>query len=229
MKRTTLILTLLAFISLSLNAQDTVRLFSRSHPRNHVEKEHRYNNQDQIRTIGGNRHSNGFYFGLPMSYSQISGYDAFSTGAQIAWISNHSLAVGFAGKGFFTEPQPYSNTTNKDFNYTGGYGGLLIEPILFPRMPIHLSFPVILGAGGIAKSVIYDLTYPYEYTDGYVEQGDAFIIAEPGVELEVNAARWIRLAVGVSYRFTQGIDAKYFSDNPLDGMTTGFSIKVGKF
>jgi len=234
MKIKSLIFLSLIIITCQLQAQDTLKLFSRK-PADRAQKERRHeqhyreNRSSGIRTIGGNCSSNGFYLGFHTDYSRISGYDAMSFGARLAWISGHHLAIGFAGNGFFTEPQRLNGASNKDFNYTGGYGGLLIEPILFPRMPVHLSFPILLGAGGIGKGVYYDLYYPYETTDAYLDEADAFLIAEPGVELEFNAARWIRFSIGCSYRFTNGIDPVYFSENPLDGMTTGFSLKFGKF
>jgi hypothetical protein len=234
MKKNQYVFLILILIACQLQAQDTLRLFSRK-PVNkeHRERQHeplrRNHSSSEIRTIGGRSGSNGFYMGLHTDYSQISGFDAMSMGARLAWISGHHLAIGVAGNGFFTEPQRLNGSSNKDFNYTGGYGGLLIEPILFPRMPIHLSFPVILGAGGIGKGIYYDLYYPYETTDAYLDEADAFLIAEPGVELEINAARWVRLSLGCSYRFTRGIDSQYFSENPLDGLTTGFSLKFGKF
>lgn len=234
MKRNiTLSLIFLAF-TLSMQAQDTLKLFSKNrapreqHHRERIQDQPRYNN-NEIRTIGGRGNSCGFYLGINSSYSEISGYDAITAGARLAWISNHGLAIGLAGNGFFSEPQPMLSNAHKEFNYTGGYGGLLIEPILFPKMPVHLSFPVILGAGGIAQGVYYDLSYPYEYTDGYVEDAEAFLIAEPGVELEINAARWIRFGMGCSYRFTTEIDHSNLPKNPLDGFTAGFSLKFGKF
>jgi hypothetical protein len=230
MKKTALItILLIAGITVQLNAQDTLRLFTKNRPpKEHSEKKQAYSS-NEIRTITGRGHSNGFYLGMQSGYSQIYGYDALHVGTRIAWISNHGFAIGFVGNGFFSEPQSYAQSSSKEYNYSGGYGGLLLEPILFPKMPVHLSFPIILGAGGIARSVYYDLSYPYETTDAYVEASDAFAILEPGAELELNIARWIRFGVGCSYRFTQGIDNTHFSDSPLDGWTSGFSLKFGKF
>ena len=229
MKKIILPLLLCLSIFQIAEAQDTLRLFSKKNQSHQREHNPRTYNQNEIRTLGGHHQSTGFYVGLHSDYSTISGIDALSIGGRVAWVANHSLAIGFAGNGFFTDPQPVPAAVGKDYSYTGGYGGLYIEPILFPRFPVHLAFPTILGLGGIAKGIFYDLNYPYEYTDGYIDQSDVFLIAEPGVELELNAARWIRLAFGFSYRFTEGVNPINFSDNPLDGMTTGFSLKLGKF
>jgi hypothetical protein len=230
MKKASILSLLIIFtLILQVNGQDTLRLFSKSKTHKENRQQPREIPSNEIRTITGRGFSNGFYLGLNTSYSQIYGYDAINMGGEVAWIANHGIAIGFAGRGFFSEPQPYFQSSSKEFNYSGGYGGLLIEPILFPKMPVHLSFPVILGAGGIARSIFYDLNYPYETTDAYVESSDAFLIIEPGAELELNIARWIRFGFGCTYRFTQGIDNNDFDDNPLDGLTTGFSLKLGKF
>lgn len=228
----TITLATLIILFTSASAQDTLHLFSKNHPMKLRTERNQNYSSDEIRTITGRGHSNGFYIGFHSGYSQVYDYDALSVGTRLAWIANHGIAIGFAGTGFFSEPVYFANSSSKQFNYSGGYGGLFIEPILFPKMPVHLSFPVIMGVGGIARSVFYDMTYPYETTDAYVESSQAFVILEPGAEIELNVARWLRFGLGCSYRFTQGVDTpdgEKFKDNPLDGLTTGFSVKLGKF
>ncbi len=219
------------------HSQDTLRLFGHQNPQKTSKQSHNINTRPrserqkpEIQTLTGPGHQTGFYIGFHTDYSRISGYDAFGAGASIALIANHGLAIGIAGKGFFTEPYQgdLSFSTTK-YNYSGGYGGLLIEPILFPKSPVHLSFPVILGAGGIAKNVLYNYYYPYEYTQAEVENADAFLVAEPGVELELNVARWLRLGLGCSYRFTTDLEPVVFDTKIMDGFTAGFSLKFGNF
>jgi len=212
-------------------AQDTLRLFGNRRIQK-ADKEIKTTNPrtgSEIQTITGPGRKVGFYLGFHSDYSQIGGLDAFGAGGSVALIANHGLAIGFAGKGFVTEPfsaRPASSTRN---NYSGGYGGLLIEPILFPKSPVHFSFPVLLGAGGIAKGVLYNYYYPYEYTQVEIEDAETFFIAEPGVELELNVARWLRFGLGCSYRFTTRLEPAVFDSKILDGFTGGFSVKFGKF
>lgn len=212
-------------------SQDTIRLFG--HLKNKpAEKEVHYNNtqpQSDIQTLTGSGHNLGFYIGFHSEYSQIAGYDAFGAGGTFALIANHGLAIGFSGKGFITEPYEKIPGSNTSYSYTGGYGGFLIEPILFPKFPVHVSFPILIGAGGIANSILTNYNYPYEYTDVFVEDAEAFLIAEPGMQLEFNVARWLRLGLGASYRFTTTFEPSSFDSNPLDGFTGGFSLKFGKF
>lgn len=230
-----LLLVLAIFIGKSATSQDTLRLFGHQRTQLNDNKPHYIHKrppgeikQSEIKTFTGAGNHVGFYIGFHTDYSQISGYDAFGAGGSIAIIANHGLAIGLAGKGFITEPyQEISSSSH--YNYSGGYGGLLIEPILFPKSPVHLSFPVILGAGGIAKSILYNYYYPYEYTQAEVKDADAFLVAEPGVELEMNLARWIRLSLGCSYRFTTDLEPVVFETKIMDGFTAGLSLKFGKF
>jgi hypothetical protein len=240
MKKTSLLLLVITIcLSAASYSQDTLRLFGHKEsqktkplPDTNVAVQAKpayYNDPDGIQTLTGPGRTVGFYFGFHSEYSQIAGYDAFGAGGTFAIIANHGLAIGFSGKGFFSEPYEVSAVTHTSHSYAGGYGGILIEPILFPKFPVHISFPILLGGGGIARSVFYNYYYPYEYTTVYVENAEAFMIAEPGIEVEFNVARWMRLGLGASYRFTTTFEPSSFDSNPLNGFTGGFSLKFGKF
>lgn len=212
-------------------SQDTLRLFNNQKTEKTKTKQEpqqsRTNND--IQTLTGSGRNVGFYFGFSTGYSQVDGYDAFSAGTTIAMIANHGLAIGFSGKGFFTEPYEFAPNSNTSFSYAGGYGGFLIEPIIFPKYPVHASFPILLGGGGISRNRMTDFDYPYDYTEFYVEDVEAFMIVEPGIEIEFNVARWMRLAMGASYRFTTSLEPSEFDKNPLNGFTGGLSFKFGMF
>lgn len=217
--------------ALFTHAQDTLHLFGN---RNHGSSEAKMTdqqsrNRDEIQTLTGPGSHFGFYFGFTTGYSRIDGYDAVNAGASVALIANQSLAVGFSGKGFVSEPFRGEAGTSGKYNYAGGYGGLLIEPILFPKRPVHLSFPVLLGAGGVARNRVSDFYHPYEYDDIFINDAEAFLIAEPGVEIELNVARWLRMGMGVSYRIVSSFDSGDFGARELDGFNSGLSLKVGLF
>lgn len=240
MKNTTFLAVIitLCFCS-SAFSQDTLRLFGHKESQNSkpsadtnvkaAPKPVQTYDPNGIQTLTGPGRNTGFYFGFHSSYSQIAGYDAFGAGGTFAMIANHGIAIGISGTGFFSEPYEVSNITHTSHSYAGGYGGILIEPILFPKFPVHVSFPILLGGGGIARSILYEYYYPYEYTEIFIENAEAFLIAEPGVELEFNIARWLRLGFRGSYRYTTMFEPSGFESNPLNGFTGGFSLKFGKF
>jgi hypothetical protein len=116
-----------------------------------------------------------------------------------------------------------------DVFLTGGYGGLYVEPILLPRSPVHLSFPVLFGAGGISF-----ISRDEGFNENFIEDSKAFLLIEPSAELELNLTRFFRLAFGASYRFpTQfdvGLPGSYTIDvESLRTMSYTVTFKFGKF
>ena len=180
MKKKTLFIVIAALLAGNMAmSQDTLNLFGNQKQRK-SERQERFTgrNNNEIQTLTGPGRNLGFYFGFTTGYSQVDNYDAFSAGATLAMIANHGLAIGFSGKGFFSEPYKLTDVTNTSYNYAGGYGGLLIEPIIMPKSPVHVSFPILLGVGGITRNRLVNTDYPYDYTDVFVEDVDAFLIAE---------------------------------------------------
>ncbi len=217
MKKLTLV-SIIVLITISLSAQ------------NSGNEGRRDRSNDEIRTlVGRNHHSNGGYGSFGAGYSLIDNKDAVTVSGRAAWIVGHGLGIGFAGTGFVNSFSPDLNDLDRVVNLTGGYGGFLIEPILLPKFPIHLSFPVILGAGGIAYTSSLQPDNTWEYYDTYVEDTQPYLIAEPGVELELNVLKFFRMAFGVSYRFTTDVKWNYTSPDVLEGWNAGMTLKFGKF
>jgi len=111
-----------------------------------------YSDNDEIRTIFSKSQSNGAYGALTFGYSQIDGKDAFVTGARGAFIVDHKFAVGIGGYGFVNDFEYKEIVAGNPVNVglAGGYGGIFIEPIVGSRLPVHLSFPVLMGIGGVS-------------------------------------------------------------------------------
>jgi len=180
----------------------------------------------------GEKVSHGGYGAFNMGYSTIDGKSALVTGARGAWVIDHKIALGIAGNGFFNNVQKSDN--NLDYYLAGGYGGFYFEPIVKHNSSIHLSFPIIIGGGGVT-------TVPY-YWDSYhwdtYYPVDAFFVFEPGVEIEFNVVNFFRMSIGATYRFTNGIIMSYSSsgsgkyDIPkeaLNSFSFYMNFKFGKF
>ena len=210
MKKTA-ILSILAFLALTTFAQDN----------------YQYKDDDDIQTIFSKKRSNGGYGAFSIGYSEIDNKDAIIMGARGAWVINHSFAIGLGGYGFVNDIN-YDNMfdSNLDYNLAGGYGGLFIEPIIGSRLPVHLSFPVLFGVGGIAY-VEHHNNWDYWWSTN--DKSDVFWVLEPAVELEFNLTRHFRLAATASYRFTSNIDMQYTKPEILEGLTAGLVFKFGKF
>jgi len=170
------------------------------------------------------------------------GYGAFGIGHTIiddksalrftikgAWIVNHRFALGLAGNSFFNNLSYSDSRVNNSIG--GGYGGIFIEPILFPMAPVHVTFPLIIGGGSL--TTLHPSEW-YDNTGDYSNQFDVFFVVEPGIEIEINMIKFFRIGLGASYRFTNGINLVY-SDNTqvpftaLDSFNLYANFKFGKF
>ena len=182
------------------------------------------NNDDQISTIFSKNRSNGGYGALSFGYTQIDGKDAFLMGARGSWIIDHSFAIGLGGNGFVNNVN-YNNWRDNDLDYNlaGGYGGIYLEPIILPRLPVHISVPVLFGVGAVAQVEDHE---DWTYDDS---RSDVFLVFEPAVELEFNMTRHLRLAGTLGYRFTSKIEMIDTNPDIMEGANIGLIMKFGKF
>jgi hypothetical protein len=182
----------------------------------------------EFQTILGHNRAGGMYGSFTLGYSEIDNYQAVLFGGRFMWIASHSIGFGFGGTGFINEYH-YEDMLNTDVFLTGGYGGLFIEPIIAPKFPVHIAFPCLFGAGGISY-----VTKDFDNYHNMIEDSEAFLIAEPGAELELNITRNFRFCMGATYRFTTPFEVG--SDPPpivnaeaLKGFTYMVTFKFGRF
>ena len=189
------------------------------------------NRQDNMRTLMGQNSSLGGYGGLSMQYTRIDDRDAFVFGARGGLVLGHMVSLGLAGSGFFNDVH-YDSNLGTEVSLAGGYGGFFFEPILMPVLPVHISFPVMIGAGGVS---VVSLDDNNTWEDAFrSEASDAFMVIEPGIEIELNVTRFFRFCFGGYYRYTSEVTISYPEDYPipsdiLRGFSGGVTFKFGKF
>jgi len=197
-------------------------------------------NDEEFKTIFNPEKKNGKiihggYGAVLFNYSQIDKKNAFLAGVRGMWLINHGIGIGIGGYGFANDLN-YNSDGNGDDGYSlaGGYGGLVIEPIVGAKKMVHVSFPVLIGAGGAAtlKDQYYyswDDEYYYETVDS-----EAYFVVEPGIEVEFNMVKFLRIGLGAYYRYTTDVMLRSDWDAPkynreLSGFSFGLSMKFGKF
>ncbi|MBN1158733.1 MAG: hypothetical protein JXA61_05080 [Bacteroidales bacterium] len=198
-----------------------------------AQNEERYDRQNDgdIRTLVGQYQAIGGYGGLYMQYTRIDDRDAFVFGARGGILLGHMMSLGLGGSGFFNDLQ-YSSDLGTDISLAGGYGGFFFEPILMPKLPVHVSFPVLVGVGGVSVVTVNNDEF-WEDTFSS-EASDAYMVIEPGIEVEVNVTRFFRFCIGGYYRYTSEVTIEYPLGNPipydiLRGFSGGVTFKFGKF
>jgi hypothetical protein len=166
----------------------------------------------------------GVYIGLSYHYGQIDKADTYSSSLKIAYVANQQFEVGFVGTGFYSDLNGLGVGTHAR-DLVGFYGGLHLEPILFSKSKINVSFPILVGGGAVG---LLD-----DHWDDLVVHDDAWdpiFVFEPGVNLLYNISRYIQIEAGVKYRLSSNIDLKPEHDlSNINGFSAGLGIKVGVF
>jgi hypothetical protein len=182
---------------------------------------------DEFKTVFGGKKVGG-YGGIGLGYTTIDSKPALVFDARGGVILGHSFCIGVGGAGFINTYE-YDPALNKDVSLVGGYGGVFVEPILFPKSRVHLSFPVLVGIGGAAyTSWVQDQNEDYPQ-DSNVEETSVFLVLEPAAELEFNFTKFFRLAAFLSYRFASDLDLTSVGPEPLNEFSAGLRFKFGKF
>jgi len=193
-----------------------------------------------MRTLFGSEHDlhHGGWGAPTAAYTRIMDQDALLVGMRGGWIIDHRLTLGLAGYGLTT---PVENTAYDDHlveegieprrrsRFQTGYGGLLIEPVIAYKSPVHISLPILIGAGGCGYQTFTGV--PGEDFDPYTWHDDfeAFFVIEPGVDLEFNLVKLVKLGLGASYRYTSDVTLPETSEDVMRGLNASVSIKVGVF
>jgi hypothetical protein len=199
--------------------------------------------QPEMRTLFGSGkdlyHSG---WGAPTAaYTTIMDQSAMLVGLRGGWLIDHRLTIGIAGFGLVTpvENEAYDaylvstgDVLLDKSRFQTGYGGLFIEPVIGYANPVHITIPILIGAGGCGYSIdrMFDEDWdddfdPYTYHDDY----QAYFVAEAGVGLELNVVKMVRFNVSGSYRYTSNIDLPATAKDALNGFNATLSLKVGVF
>jgi len=236
MKKIATLLILMALAVPSLLAQEVETKQDETQEQQNVKQDETQEQQKkpqrdpgEVQTLFDPNAGTGGYGAFSIGYTQISGRDAILMGGRGEWVIGHGFGLGAGGYGFVNDPV-YVSVDQLNYSLAGGYGGLIIEPIIMGWFPVHIALPILIGAGGVAStSYSADWQDPYEYWDGYLEDATAFFVAEGRVELEFNLVRFFRLAVFGGYRYTTDIIMPNTEGDALKGWNFGMTFKFGSF
>jgi hypothetical protein len=181
----------------------------------------------------------GYFIELNAGYTQFDSKDVFLPGMNFGMILNHNWSIGLSGSfigntNYLYFPDVYYDSYLKQWSEArlgGGYGGFLMEYTLFPRSVVHVSFPLMIGAGYLAyynDDYSYYSGYPNHYYTQAVEDDFCFVI-EPGIKAEFNIIKKLRMGVGVSYRYSPDVDLTNTPSNLINQFTGRLSLRFGKF
>ncbi|MBW8889731.1 MAG: hypothetical protein JF616_18390 [Fibrobacteres bacterium] len=136
--------------------------------------------------LRSNDPENASYFAPKLRVSHLQDSLAFWPGVGIGWIVGSVISVGFEGYMLATDPRG----PNASGRLSMALGGMSFEATPFPERRTHMSFNVLVGAGGSQTEGEVGLDSLSNHT---------FFFAAPGAKLEFNLTPNIRLCPGISY------------------------------
>jgi len=169
-----------------------------------------------------------------MKVSEVLDQTSFWVGLSGGVTLDHWMIIGLAGYGLTTEIKYESEESGQVLDLTGGYGGLLLGINVAHKEIVHVTFPVLVGVGGLDAT--NDVTFSPDTNpdiivppNGFQVDATTFFVLEPGILAELNLTSWFRFGVGGQYRFVQGINLDGVNDDDLSSWVATCSLKFGKF
>jgi hypothetical protein len=186
----------------------------------------------EIQTIFRNSYSTGGYGALTNKFTTIGGEFANLSGIYGGVYLNHKFMIGIGAMAVTNDlpvPEQYSVNPDKRMSYEYGQVGLVNEYVLGSNKAVHVVFDLFTGAGFTLQYQRHSEWDDFDYEDDHAYEKNWFFVAEPGVQLEINLTRWMRVSPGVSYRLAYGSDAAGLTDNDLRDINYNVTLKFGKF
>lgn len=192
--------------------------------------------QEEIKTIfSGGKIRSGGYGAIGNQFTSIGGEFANLTQFYGGWYINRKFLIGAGGSAstnYIPVPLEHSASPGDRMSYLYGQVGLVNEFVLGSNKAVHLVFHLFNGAGYTLqynRTLEYDQSQYQDYNHDYPKDMNWFFVAEPGVQVEINLLKWMRLSPGVSYRYAQGSNGRGLSDNDISGANLNMTLKFGKF
>jgi hypothetical protein len=179
-----------------------------------------------VKTVFGTGVPHIGYFITPLCQAgRIAGSTAIIPGIGAGVILNNKISFDLRYKFIATENTPHGEV-NDQLYLDGQWFGIRCEYIIMPEKAVHFSFPVEVGAGEIEL----DLKDSFENQQGIIPAQDVwFANLEPGVSLEINLWKYMKLNLTAGYRFVSDISYRNLSSRDLMGFTYSGALKIGIF
>lgn len=184
----------------------------------------------RMQTLAGNIHHSGGYGALIFKSSNFKDKSMVFMGGRGMWTINRVFGIGFEADGIIPI-NTYEGIDPAGLNNAyliGGYGGLVLEPIIWSNKLVHITFPVMAGAGWLGYVRDWETkNYHPENSDLYDQ--DIFWYFEPGVSIEVNVTRFFRADLGVTRRMTQNLELINTNPSAFNKTNISLALKFGSF
>ena len=194
-----------------------------------VETKYNRTPSGETQTLFGSPGHVGWYVGPDFAFSQFDGRDVFLMGISSGVIFNHNFSLGLAGYGIMnTNNLRYTGISEfGDLYLYGGYGGLKLEYRFFSKSPVNLAVPLLVGGGGLVYSRNnWADDNDHEFDDD-IYASDGFFVVEPGVMVGLNFFKFMRVDLGVTYRYTPNMNLPSTDKGLINSFNAVASLRFG--
>ena len=175
--------------------------------------------KDQMQTLFGFDSKITGYGTLESKFTRLNDKDAVMIGGHGGVIFNSYFYFGLGAYGLVTTNQFAGSFPEESLDMHMGYTGLMMGFNIMPTKVVHFSIPLFVGVGNLEL----------EHDNIFVENS-AFLLFEPGLQMEVNVAQFMKIGLGAGYRMVQGTTLRNdITDDDLTYWTGNFSLIFGKF
>jgi hypothetical protein len=166
----------------------------------------------------------GYYVSPYVQAGNFAGATTVYPGLGIGVIMNNKISVDVRYKFSVTENTPVGDDTKLYLH--SQFGGVRCEYSIKPKNAIHLNFPIEIGIGEMEM----DLKDSFENQPVAIPQEDAwFANIEPGVGVEINLLKYLKINFTGSYRFVSDVSFRNLTGKDLMGFNCSAGFKIGLF
>jgi hypothetical protein len=250
--KNTLLLTIAGLLVSSLSmAQESPKILADSTKPAVEVKKMNEPKDDRIRTLFSNQKNPmktvkylGLSVGSEFQYGSLAGEFTPMAGVSGTLHINKKWGLGLAGYSTVNNFTPTALNAKSLLNLNVMYGGFKLEYTPNPNAPIHISFPLLIG-GGMARVDSasnyrngfwgYDGRDRNNRRDFNGRDNTGFWVIQPGINVEANVIRFLKIYAGASYRLTPSVNTETTTTlptptaNQLSGLNVSAGIKLGLF
>ncbi len=159
------------------------------------------------------------YGSFDTKFTRMNGADAVLIGGHGGVIFNSYFYFGLGAYGQVTNSQFTGSLPEETLNMHMGYTGMMMGFNIMPTKVVHFSVPLFVGVGNIELD-----------RDNIFVENSAFLLFEPGLQVEINVLQFMKIGLGGGYRLVNGTNLRNdISDDDLTYWTGNFSLIFGKF
>jgi hypothetical protein len=179
--------------------------------------------------VSSKNYSTGGFGAAVLKIGPTNGNTAVFLGVRGGWVINKTFVIG---GGIYGTSDLISHSMSGSMygNTSFGYGGLELEYLIASTKLVHGSVLTHFGIGSFYGNDDYYYRGYYDYRPGF---SSASFVFEPAANAELNILPWLRLALGVGYRFVTGANysygSQYYNNSSVRGTFGMLQIKFGPY